>query len=144
MIIVDIFIIALISCWWKISSFDHWRDKTKHFPHSQTTFYMYNPRVLSCPIHPHIHYTIICYFDVNLVLNRQFISLLRIVPVIKHWKKICEWNRMVCDCSLSYIHDLTDRFSAMYSCKTYRNSPYLAYCNNNKENLMTVKNPSEE
>ena len=114
MIIVDIFIIALISCWWKISSFDHWRDKTKHFPHSQTTFSMYNPHVLSCPIHPHIHYTITCYFDVNLVLNRQFISLLRIAPVITHWKKICEWNRMVCDYSLYYIHDLVDRFSAMY------------------------------
>ena len=91
-IIDDIFIIASISCWWKIASFDHWRDETKHFRHSQTTFYTCNPHVSSCPIHPHLYYTITGYFDVNLVLNRQFISLLRNAPVI-HRLKINLWMK---------------------------------------------------
>ena len=58
---------------------------------------------------------------------------------------------MVCDCS----HDLVDRFSAMYLYNLQKfsifiyspyspHSPYLAYCSNNKENLMAVKNASEE
>ena len=59
---------------------------------------------------------------------------------------------MVCDYSLYYIHDLVDRFSAMYLYNLQKfsififspYSPYLAYCSNNKENLMAVKNPSEE